>query len=64
MINRGGEGAGERLLVSLVPMLEKKKRKFSFKLGSAQRYHRLGSEKMVFLWETGRFSQLWWKRCD
>ena len=41
-----------RLLVSLVPMLEQNKKTMRkgtyFKLGSAQRYHRLGSEIWYF----------------
>ena len=44
---RGGGGVGRRLLVDLVSLLEQKtmrKGTFFFKLGSAQRCHRLGSE--------------------
>ena len=50
----GGSWGGGRLLVSLVPMLEQKKndqKGYFFKLCSAQRCHRLGSEKFAFLWE-------------
>ena len=43
-----GEVGGGHLLVDLVPMLEQKKKGYFFKLGSAQRCHRLGSEKWHF----------------
>ena len=51
------EGGGGRLLVSLVPMLGT-----DTKLGSAQRCHRLGSEKWHFSGK--RVSNLINKRCD
>ena len=51
-----GGGGAVRLLVDLVPMLEPKKKKkndekgyFFFKLGSAQRCHRLESENGILV---------------